>query len=158
MEATFWRLGSWCTEHIRSVHDMHRVTTGYLFKVTISTAHISSNGSHFFPAGFLEYWPYKVSKIGYGLFSYALQPAKRTSASFMGAILEEYLVMWWGCQHYFKLMWVPYNLVWDNVWSFPVLTESQELGTLSRYHNSCLLACLLACPSPPKRLRDFIIN
>ena len=36
--------------------------------------------------------PYKVSKIGYGLFSYALQPAKRTSASFMGAILKEYLV------------------------------------------------------------------
>ena len=37
--------------------------------------------------------PYNVSKIGYGLFSYALQPAKHTSASFMGAILEEYLVM-----------------------------------------------------------------
>ena len=34
-----------------------------------------------------------VIKIGYGLFSYALQPAKRTSASFMGAILEEYLVI-----------------------------------------------------------------
>ena len=33
-----------------------------------------------------------LSKIGYGLFSYALRPAKRTSASFMGAILEEYLV------------------------------------------------------------------
>ena len=33
-----------------------------------------------------------VIKIGYGLFSYALQPAKRTSASLMGAILEEYLV------------------------------------------------------------------
>ena len=28
----------------------------------------------------------------YGLFSYALQPAERTSVSFMGAILEEYLV------------------------------------------------------------------
>ena len=26
------------------------------------------------------------------MFSYALQPAKRTSASFVGAILEEYLV------------------------------------------------------------------
>ena len=37
--------------------------------------------------------PYKVSKIGYGLFSYTLQPAKRTSASFMGAILKEYLVL-----------------------------------------------------------------
>ena len=44
------------------------------------------------PAGFLEYLPYKVSKIGYGLFSYALQPAIRTIVSFMGAILEEYLV------------------------------------------------------------------
>ena len=33
-----------------------------------------------------------VSKIMYGLFSYALQPAKCTSASFMGAILKEYLV------------------------------------------------------------------
>ena len=38
-----------------------------------------------------------------------------------------------------------------NVWS--IFTESQELGTLSRYHNSCLLDC----PSPPKRLCDFII-
>ena len=37
--------------------------------------------------------PYKVSKIGYGLFSYALQPAKHPSTSFMGAILEEFLVM-----------------------------------------------------------------
>ena len=43
-----------------------------------------------FPVWFLG--PYKVSKIGYGLFPYAFQPAKRTSASFMGAILEEYLV------------------------------------------------------------------
>ena len=30
--------------------------------------------------------------MGYRLFSYALQPAKRTSTSFMGASLEEYLV------------------------------------------------------------------
>ena len=37
--------------------------------------------------------PYKVSKIGYDLFLYALQPAKRTSSSFIGAILEEYLVV-----------------------------------------------------------------
>ena len=37
--------------------------------------------------------PYKVSKIVYGLFSYALQPAKCTIASFMGANLEEYLVL-----------------------------------------------------------------
>ena len=35
----------------------------------------------------------KVSKNGYGLFLYALQPAKCTSSSFMGAILEEYLVI-----------------------------------------------------------------
>ena len=69
---------------------MHRVTTGYLFKVTISTAHISSNGSHF-SGWFLG--PYKVSKVVYGWFLYALQPAKRTSASLMGAILEEYLVI-----------------------------------------------------------------
>ena len=36
--------------------------------------------------------PYKVRKIGYCLFSYALQPDKHSSTSFMGAILEEYLV------------------------------------------------------------------
>ena len=36
--------------------------------------------------------PYKVSKIGYGLISYAMQPVKLISASLMGAILEEYLV------------------------------------------------------------------
>ena len=35
---------------------------------------------------------YTVNKIRYGLFSYALQPAKCTRASFMGAHLEEYLV------------------------------------------------------------------
>ena len=50
METPFFRLGSWCTEHIRSVHDMHWDTTGYLFKVTIYSAHISSNESHFLPA------------------------------------------------------------------------------------------------------------
>ena len=74
---------------------MHRVTTGYLFKVTISTA----NGSHF--SGWFH-GPYKVSKVVYGLFLYALQPAKRTSASFMGAILKEYLVkqqfVLWKCE------------------------------------------------------------
>jgi hypothetical protein len=37
--------------------------------------------------------PYKVIEIGYGLFSYALKFAKCTSASFRGAILEEYLVL-----------------------------------------------------------------
>ena len=65
---------------------MYRVTTGYLFKVTISTAQMEDTFSGWFLG------PYKVSKIGYGLFSYALQPARRTSASFMGAILKEYLV------------------------------------------------------------------
>ena len=35
---------------------------------------------------------FNQSKIGYGLFSYALQPAKRTSASLIGAIHKEYLV------------------------------------------------------------------
>ena len=60
---------------------------------TIYTAHISLNGSHFLLAGFLEYYPYKVNKNGSGFFSYALQPAKRPRASFMGAILEEYLVV-----------------------------------------------------------------
>ena len=33
-----------------------------------------------------------MSKIVHGLFSYALQPAKSTIASFIGANLEEYLV------------------------------------------------------------------
>ena len=37
--------------------------------------------------------PYNVSKIVYGLFSYDLQPAKPTIASFMDANLEEYLVL-----------------------------------------------------------------
>ena len=48
---------------------MHLVTKGYLFKFTINTAHIGSNGSYFLPAGFLEYWPYKVNNILYGLFA-----------------------------------------------------------------------------------------
>ena len=30
------------------------------------------------------------------------------------------------------------------------------LETRSRYHNSCLFACLLVIPSPPKRLRDCV--
>ena len=71
---------------------MYRVTKGHLFNFTINTAHTSSNGSHFLSAGFLEFWPYKVSKIEYGLFAYDLQAAKCTSASFNGVILEEYLV------------------------------------------------------------------
>ena len=69
--------------------DYYRVSV----KVTIYTAHISLNRRQFLPAGFLEYWPYKVSKFGSHLFSYALQPAKHTSTSFMCAILEECLVM-----------------------------------------------------------------
>ena len=52
--------------------------------------HIKAQMEATFSVWFLK--PYKVSKIGYCLFSYTLQPAKRTSASFMGAILEEYLV------------------------------------------------------------------
>ena len=36
--------------------------------------------------------PYKFTKIGYCLFSYALKLAKCISALFRGAILEEYLV------------------------------------------------------------------
>ena len=65
---------------------MHRVTTGHMIKVTISTAQIEATFSSWFVG------PYKVDEIGYGLFLYALQPAKRTSSSFIGAILEEYLV------------------------------------------------------------------
>ena len=42
MNVPFWWLRSLCTEHIRSVHDMHRVTTGYLFKVTMYTAQIEA--------------------------------------------------------------------------------------------------------------------
>ena len=41
---------------------------------------------------FWDFLKYKDSKIGYGLFLHALQPAKRSSASFMGAILKEYVV------------------------------------------------------------------
>ena len=37
-----------------------------LFKVTMYTVNISSNGSHFFTASVLVYWTYKVSKMGYG--------------------------------------------------------------------------------------------
>ena len=65
MEGTFWWLVSWCIEHIRSVHDVYQVTKGSLFKVTMYTAHISSNESHFLLSGFLVYWTYKVSKIWY---------------------------------------------------------------------------------------------
>ena len=88
MEATFWRLGSWCTEHdfhlimhpvqpsearLGVVHFIFlhiqictRLLQGELFKVTMYTAHISSNGSHFLTARVLVYWTYMVSKFGYG--------------------------------------------------------------------------------------------
>ena len=46
--------------------DFYQVTTVELFKVTIYTAHISSNGSHLLTAWFLVYWTYKVSIFGYG--------------------------------------------------------------------------------------------
>ena len=36
-------------------------------------------------------------------------------------------------------------------------TSPQDLGTLTRYQNYCLCACLIDCPSPQKRLCDFII-
>ena len=43
---------------------MYRGSTGYLFKVFISTAHISSNESHFFPAGFLDHtWSIKLGMV-----------------------------------------------------------------------------------------------
>ena len=45
---------------------MHRDTTGYLFGVTIFSAHISSNGSHFSPAGFLDHT--RSVKLGMGCF------------------------------------------------------------------------------------------
>ena len=51
MKATFRRQGSWCTDHIRSVHDFYQVAIRELFKVTMHTAHISSNGSHFLTDG-----------------------------------------------------------------------------------------------------------
>ena len=34
-------------------YDLYQVTTGELYKVTMHTAHISSNGSHFLTDGFL---------------------------------------------------------------------------------------------------------
>ena len=41
--------------------NFYQVTTVALFKVTMFTALISSNGSHFLTAGFLAYLTYKVS-------------------------------------------------------------------------------------------------
>ena len=46
--------------------DLYQVTTRELFKVTMYTLHISSNGSHFLTAWLLVYWTYKVSIFGYG--------------------------------------------------------------------------------------------
>ena len=68
---------------------MHPVTPGYYFYSTYKL-----KWKPLFSGWFLG--PYNVSKIGYGLFLYALQPAKHTSASFMGAILEEYLVIFFA--------------------------------------------------------------
>ena len=67
---------------------MYRVTTGYLLRF-YSTYKLK--WKPLFLGWFLR--PYKVNKIGYNLISYGLQPAKRTSAPFMGAILKEYLVI-----------------------------------------------------------------
>ena len=50
----------------RHIQICNRLLQGELFKVTMYTAHISSNGSHFLTARVLVYWIYKVSKLGYG--------------------------------------------------------------------------------------------
>jgi hypothetical protein len=50
----------------RHIQICTRLLQGELFKVTMYTAHISSNGSHFLMARVLVYWTYKVSKLGYG--------------------------------------------------------------------------------------------
>ena len=42
--------------------DLYQVTTMALFKVTMFTAHISSNRSHFLTAGFLMYLTYMVCR------------------------------------------------------------------------------------------------
>ena len=34
-------MGAWCTEHIRSVHDLCQITTRELIKVSMYTAHIT---------------------------------------------------------------------------------------------------------------------
>ena len=77
MEATFRRLGSWCTEYIWSNHDVYHWTCNVSkfgferTKWTVTmyfkyTAHISSNGSHSLTARVSVYWTYNVSKFGCG--------------------------------------------------------------------------------------------
>ena len=62
--------------------------------------------------------PYKVSKIGYGLFLYALQPAERTSISFMGAI--------YGCNTLFSKLSLTYG-----VETVETLVGRDNIGQLS---------------------------
>ena len=45
----------------RHIQICTRLQQGELFQVTMYTAHISSNGSHFLTAEFLVYLTYKVS-------------------------------------------------------------------------------------------------
>ena len=62
MEAPFEQLGSWCTEHIRSVNmgmDKESIYSNY-------TAHISLNRSHFLTARVFVYSIYKVIEFCYG--------------------------------------------------------------------------------------------
>ena len=44
----------------------------------------------------------------------------------------------------------------NKFWHFSFLTESQELGTLSNYHFSCLGTWILGCLSHPKKLCDLL--
>ena len=60
------RLGSWCTEHIRSGHFGYGQTKGMVTMYSKYTAHVSSNGSNFLAVRVFKYWTYKVSKFGYG--------------------------------------------------------------------------------------------
>ena len=65
LEATFWWLGSRCSEHIRSGKMSTPDTVRGYYVVLKYTAQISSNGSHFLTALFLVYWTYKVLKNGH---------------------------------------------------------------------------------------------
>ena len=50
----------------RHIQICTRLLQGELFQVTMYTAYISSNWSHFLTARVLVSWTYKVSKFGYG--------------------------------------------------------------------------------------------
>ena len=50
----------------RHIQICSRLLQGELFKVTMYTAHISSNGNHFLTVRVLVYWTYKVSKFRHG--------------------------------------------------------------------------------------------